>query len=247
MPSTIKLQTWNQVITQSQTELVSEQLHIQHERSIAQARETPTIQNLKPTDGGTAAWGLLAAAFVFEACFCYLGAPLSTTIAKRFPKFQRHQIWLGWPLCILSLVAGSFAETLNGLIATQGVMYELGFVILTYPIYSFVDEWFVARKGMAFGIVSAASGFTGMFVPFIIEILLHKYGYKTTLRAIAVAISVLTAPLIPFLKGKLPPADQSARAKTNWGFVKRPLFWIYGASTLMQNFGFFFPALYLPL
>ncbi|TVY45278.1 Fujikurins efflux protein [Lachnellula subtilissima] len=283
MPSSIELQNWNQVTTQSQTELVSVPSYIQHERNSTQARETTTIPHLKRTDGGLAAWGLLAAAFVFEACFwgfpisygvfqnyystlpafagsskialigtiaqgfCYLGAPLSTAIAKRFPKFQRLQIWIGWPLCILSLVAGSFAETLNGLIATQGVMYGLGFVMLTYPIYSFVDEWFVVRKGMAFGIVSAASGFAGMFVPFIVEVLLHKYGYKTTLRAIAIAMAVLTAPLIPFLKGRLPPADQSTRTKTNWGFVKKPLFWIYGASTLIQNFGFFFPALYLPL
>jgi hypothetical protein len=61
-------------------------------------------------------------------------------------------------------------------------MYGIGFVTLTYPIISFVDEWWVARKGMAFGIISAASGATGVFMPFIIEALLNRYGYKTTLR-----------------------------------------------------------------
>lgn len=53
---------------------------------------------------------------------------------------------------------------------------------LTYPIISFVNEWWVARKGMAFGIVSAASGASGVFMPFVIEALLNRYGYVTTLR-----------------------------------------------------------------
>ncbi|TVY21630.1 Fujikurins efflux protein [Lachnellula arida] len=177
---------------------------------------------------------------------CYLGAPASAALTKRFPKFQRQQVWLGWPLCILGLIAGSFTTTLPGLIATQGVMYGLGFVTLTYPIISFIDEWWIARKGMAFGIISAASGASGIFMPFIIEALLQKYGYRTTLRAVAVGMAVLTGPLLPFLKGRLPPAERSAMGKTNWSFFKKPLFWIYCASTLLQGLGFFFPALYLP-
>lgn len=146
----------------------------------------------------------------------------------------------------MGLVAGSFATTIPGLIATQGVMYGVGFIILTYPIISFVDEWWVVRKGMAFGVISAASGASGIFMPFIIEALLNRYGYKTTLRAIAVAMGLLTAPLLPFLKGRLPPSEQSSMGKINWSFLKKPLFWVYCASTFFQGLGFFFPALYLP-
>lgn len=301
MTSSTELEIWHQVATQLQAHPVSEYPLTERRRYPSQTNEIAE-PNLKRIDGGPAAWGLLAAAFIFEALFwgpspsnfherqeltthtgfpisygvfqnyyttlpsfagspkialigtiaqgfCYLGAPVSTTLAKRYPKYRRLQIWIGWPLCIFGLVAGSFAETLDGLIATQGVMYGLGFVMLTYPIYSFVDEWWVERKGMAFGVVSAASGFAGTFVPFIVEILLHKYGYKTTLRIIALAMAILSAPFVPFLKGRLPPAadEHSARQKTDFSFVKKPLFWIYSASTLIQNFGFFFPALYLPL
>lgn len=176
----------------------------------------------------------------------YLGAPFSAAITKRFPKHQRLQIWIGWPLCIGGLLAGSFATTLGGLIATQGIMYGVGFVALTYPIISMVNEWWVIRKGMAFGIISSASGASGVVMPFIIQALLSKYGYKTTLRAIAVAMVILTAPLLPLFKGRLPAAEQSAMAKTNWSFIKKPLFWIYCISTMLQGLGFFFPALYLP-
>jgi len=44
-------------------------------------------------------------------------------LVKRYPKYQMHMIWLGWPLCIIGLVAGSFATTLPALIVTQGMMY----------------------------------------------------------------------------------------------------------------------------
>jgi MFS family permease len=125
-------------------------------------------------------------------------------------------------------------------------MYGVGFVALTYPIISMVNEWWVIRKGMAFGIISSASGASGVVMPFIIQALLSKYGYKTTLRAIAVAMVILTAPLLPLFKGRLPAAEQSAMAKTNWSFIKKPLFWIYCISTMLQGLGFFFPALYLP-
>ena len=125
-------------------------------------------------------------------------------------------------------------------------MYGVGFVTLTYPIISMVDEWWIARKGMAFGLISAASGGTGAVMPFILEAMLHRYGYQTTLRASAVAMVVLTAPLLPALKGRLPPAERSTMARTNRSFLKKSLFWIYCLSTLTQGFGFFFPSIYLP-
>jgi hypothetical protein len=53
----------------------------------------------------------------------YLGAPFMVPLVKRFPKYQKHMIWFGWLLCISGLVAGSFVNTLPGLIITQGIMY----------------------------------------------------------------------------------------------------------------------------
>jgi len=126
------------------------------------------------------------------------------------------------------------------------VMYGLGFITLTYPIISMIDEWWIARKGMALGLISAASGASGAIMPFITSAMLNRYGYKTTLRAVAIAMVVLTGPLLPALKGRLPPPEQNTMAKINWTFLKKPLFWVFGLSTLAQGLGFFLPALYLP-
>ena len=109
-----------------------------------------------------------------------------------------------------------------------------------------LSEWWVARKGMAFGLISAASGAVSVVLPFILEVLLRKYGYRTTLRASAVAMLVLSGPLLPFIKGRLPPAERSVLARTNWSFLSRPLFWVYASATLVQGFGFFIPPVFLP-
>jgi MFS family permease len=122
----------------------------------------------------------------------------------------------------------------------------LGFIILTYPILSMVNEWWVRRKGMAFGLISAASGVTGIFLPFIIDALLRRYGYRITLRACAVTMLLLTAPLVPLLKPRLPASAQVRPAPVNWTFLRSTRFWIYVLATIAQGFGFFFPTVFLP-
>ena len=150
-------------------------------------------------------------------------------------------------MCILGLVAGSFAKNLPSLILTQGIIYGVGFLIFYYPILSMVDEFWVTRRGMAYGLLCSASGASGTAMPLIIQALLRKYGYPTTLRVIAVTLCLATGPLIPMLKGRLLVAEQSSSmGRTDWSFLMKPLFWIYSASNLIQGLAYFFPSLYLP-
>lgn len=53
-------------------------------------------------------------------------------LVKRFPRYQRHMVWVGWPICILGILAGSFMDTLPGLIMTQGVMYGGKFSLISH-------------------------------------------------------------------------------------------------------------------
>ncbi|KAG9554878.1 MFS general substrate transporter, partial [Aureobasidium melanogenum] len=177
---------------------------------------------------------------------CYMGAPLMAPLVKRFPRWQGMMVKVGWAICLGALVAGSFAESIGGLIVTQGVMYGAGYLIIFYPVVSMVNEWWVTRRGLAWGILLGSSGASGVAYPFINEAILHKYGYKTTLRAMAVATVLMTGPLIPSLKTRLPPSQSSHLAKTDWTFIKKPIFWLYICSTVSQSLGFYLPSLYLP-
>ncbi|KAF3008917.1 hypothetical protein E8E13_011269 [Curvularia kusanoi] len=175
----------------------------------------------------------------------YLGAPLVIPFIRRWSKYRTHMILVGWPLCIIALVAGSFADSLGTLILTQGVLYGVGFIIFYYPILSMVDEYWVRRRGMAYGLLCSASGVSGAATPLTIQALLHKYGHRRTLRSIAVFLFVTTGPLIPLLKGR-PGQQYTVQLRTDWSFFRKPLFWIYSTSNLLMGLGYFFPALFLP-
>jgi predicted MFS family arabinose efflux permease len=175
----------------------------------------------------------------------YLGAPLVIPLIRRWSKYRTHMILVGWPLCIAGLVAGSFADRLSTLILTQGVMYGIGFIIFYYPILTMVDEFWVRRRGMAYGLLCSASGASGAVTPLVLQVLLRRYGYRTTLRAVAVMLVALTGPLIPLLKGRV-RQQHNVSPRTDWSFLKKQLFWTYSVSNLLMGIGFFFPSLYLP-
>ncbi|KAL8877425.1 MAG: hypothetical protein Q9198_004560 [Flavoplaca austrocitrina] len=175
----------------------------------------------------------------------YLGAPLVTPLIRRWIKYRTQMILVGWPLCIGGLIAGSFAERLSTLILTQGIMYGVGFLIFYYPILTLVDEFWVRRRGMAYGLLCSASGASGAVMPLVLQALLRRFGYPTTLRAVAVMLIVLTGPLIPLLKGRL-GQQHSIVMRNDWNFLRKPLFWTYSVSNLLMGLGYFFPSLYLP-
>lgn len=149
-------------------------------------------------------------------------------------------------LCISGIVGASFCSTVETLILTQGVAYGIGFVIFYYPILGMVNEFWIARRGMAYGLLCSSSGASGAVMPFLMQALLEQYGYRTTLRATAVALFVLTGPLIPLLNGRLPYSAQTTTSRPDWTFLRTPLFWIYSVSNVAQGLGYFFPSLYLP-
>lgn len=176
----------------------------------------------------------------------YLGAPFMTPLIRRFPRWRRQMIWTGWALSIVSLVGASFATSIGALILTQGVLYSLGVTILYFPMIGMLNEWFVAKRGLALGLVTAATGVSGIVMPFVLAVLLEKYGYETTLRAVAVALVVLTGPVLPMMKGRLPVSHSTSTARSGWAFLRKPLFWFFAASVFLQGLGHFFPTLFLP-
>ena len=160
----------------------------------------------------------------------YLGAPFVIPFIRRWSNYRTHMIIVGWPLCIIGLVAGSFANSLGTLILTQGVLYGIGFIIFYYPILSMVDEYWVRRRGMAYGLLCSASGVSGAVTPLSLEALLQKYGHRTTLRGVAVFLFVLTGPLIPLLKGR-PVQQHNVSLRTDWSFLRSSLFWSTASAT----------------
>ncbi|KAH8587076.1 hypothetical protein B0O99DRAFT_698977 [Bisporella sp. PMI_857] len=69
---------------------------------------------------------------------------------------------------------------------------------------------------------------------------------QSTLRIITVGLFVLTGPLVPLLKRRLPPSERAAIGKTNLKALQKPLFWVYCTRNVAQGPGYLFPSLYPP-
>jgi hypothetical protein len=179
----------------------------------------------------------------------YLAAPILFLILQQHPQIRRKACVYGLITVSLALVLSSFCRTIPTLILTQGLLYALGGCFLYYPIYFFIEEWFVTRRGFAYGIMWAGSGIGGLSGPLIMTQLLEKFGFEIMIRSWAVAMLVISGPLLWFVKPRIPVSGRSsggARWKTGWEFIHTRTFWILQAGNVVQGLGYFIPALYLP-
>jgi MFS family permease len=155
-------------------------------------------------------------------------------------------IWTGWVICIVSLVAASFSKTAWQLILTQGLGYGIGFLILYYAVLSMLNEWFVERRGLAYGILFAAAGISGTGLPFLTDYLLRRLGYPNTLRLFAISMLVLIGPMLPFVRGRLPLTSIKKSTSIQWKPVlKNPIFYYFTISNLFQGLAFYLPFFYI--
>ena len=118
----------------------------------------------------------------------YLAAPLLFAVFQRWPHICRKSTPLGLAIVVVAIALSSFATSVWHLILTQGVLYAVGGGLLYYPVFLFIDEWFVQRKGFAYGVMWAGSGCGGLSGPLIINWGLSRYGHQKFLRGWAVAL-----------------------------------------------------------
>ncbi|KAJ5847812.1 hypothetical protein N7455_011769 [Penicillium solitum] len=225
---------------------------------------------LPPMDGGMNAWLFLAACFVMEALvwgfaftfgvfqayysdipqfkdsgniavvgtcamgIMYLDLPLVFAAYRQWPKYQRFGCALGVLLMCAALGLSSLATNTNHLIVTQGIFYALGGSIAYAP-------W------PRVGVMWAGTGIGGVVLPIVMEQLLGKYGFRITLRGFAVVLFILTAPLVYFVKPRVPiPNNRPSPPAPNFRFMFTSTFAIFEFCNTVEALGFFLPSIYLP-
>lgn len=146
----------------------------------------------------------------------------------------------------LSLALGSFSTNVTHLVLSQGVGFGIGGCIAYSPSILYMDEWFVDRRGLAFGITWAGSGVSGLIFPIGLEKLLTAYGFETTLRIIAVIIFLLAAPFLYYHKPRLPVSKTVCYQRLNFRFLTTRIFCIYQLGNILEALSFFLPGIYLP-
>ena len=87
----------------------------------------------------------------------YLAAPLLFAVFQRWPRFCHQSSPFGLAIIVTAIALSSFAPSVWALVLTQGVLYAIGGGFLYYPVFIFIDEWFVKHKGFAYGIIWAGT------------------------------------------------------------------------------------------
>ncbi|WDK15584.1 major facilitator superfamily transporter [Colletotrichum graminicola] len=177
----------------------------------------------------------------------YLSGPVVIGLLRLFPRESRHAPILGLVVMCVALAASSFSRTVTHLIVTQGVFYGIGGAVAYCPCILYIDEWFVRRKGFAYGIMWSGTGLAGVVLPLLMEYLLGHVGFRTTLRLWSGLLFALTAPLAFFIKPRLPVSQAThARPFSNLRFMLCRPFALYQVASIVEALGFFLPGIYLP-
>ncbi|TID02669.1 Monocarboxylate transporter 10 [Colletotrichum higginsianum] len=183
----------------------------------------------------------------------YLSGPVVIGLLRMFPRESRHAPILGLIVMCVALAASSFSRTVTHLIVTQGVLYAVGGAIAYCPCILYIDQWFVRRKGFAYGVMWSGTGLAGVVLPLMMEHLLGRMGFRTTLRLWSGLLFALTAPLAFFIKPRLPASSTThatpathARPFSNLRFALSRPFALHQAANVVEALGFFLPGIYLP-
>lgn len=177
----------------------------------------------------------------------YLVAPLTLYILEQWPSIRRSSSVFGLVVILTALVAASFSTQVWHLILTQGCLYAIGGSFLYAPTMFYLDEWFILRKGLAFGIMWAGVGTAGVIFPFILTSLFNAYGFATTLRMWAIAMLILCAPLIYLVKPRLPVSSPPLpHQPVSYAFLTTRTHVFLQLCNILEGLGFFLPAIYLP-
>ncbi|KAG8830559.1 hypothetical protein FRC17_004705 [Serendipita sp. 399] len=180
----------------------------------------------------------------------YCSGPVTYPLMYRYPKYMRLSMWVGVAICFASLFGASYTTSVTKLILCQGVLYAIGGTLLYNPCINYMNEWFIARRGLANGVISAGTAAGGLILPLILPNLIDRHGTAKTLRILAVVFSACILPLLPFLKGRLPqakvvgPAVRASGEDRKW--MRSMGFRFIMIANTLQGFGYFVPLVWLP-
>ncbi|KAL8919405.1 MAG: hypothetical protein Q9208_006783 [Pyrenodesmia sp. 3 TL-2023] len=176
----------------------------------------------------------------------YFLSPVAVLALQRWPTYRMLMTMAGLALITVSLLIASFSTQVTELVMTQGALYGVGGAFVYNPFIFYLDEWFIERKGLAFGILWAGTGISGTIMPVVMDWGLETYGFRVTVRAWAVVMFVAILPLICLTKPRLPVPAKGTVKPLHLSFFRNTTFWIFQVGNALEGLGYFMPSIYLP-
>lgn len=108
---------------------------------------------------------------------------------------------------------------------------------------------FVNRRGFATGIMFAGASVGGLVFPLVLTPMIKAIGLPWTFRTLSVAIVVIIAPLLRFIKGRLPESRVQGpvpRSSSRNVWMKDIRFRLMIAANTAQALAYYIPIFWLP-
>ncbi|KAF0330628.1 mch2p [Colletotrichum asianum] len=197
---------------------------------------------LPPRDHGRAAWTSLIAVSAIAMATWGFGATQGVFREFYFktPPFEGNQLVASTGLLVVAVQV----------IMTQGLLYGLSSGLLFAPCLTFVDEWFLKRRGLANGIFFGAPNFAAAGLSPVFSVLLKRFGPRTTLIGWAVFTAIIISLGVicvrPRRDRKAEVAAASQQPSSLKRVFKKPIFWLFVVSMTLQSLANNLPANYLP-
>ncbi|KAI2628535.1 major facilitator superfamily domain-containing protein [Hypoxylon sp. NC1633] len=176
----------------------------------------------------------------------YMGTPGVVTLCRLYPRVARWFNIIGLAITSLAMALSSFCTTVPQLIVTQGLVAGIGGCFAYTPCVLYIDEWFVRRKGMAYGIVWSAAGFGGGLLPLLVKALLQSFGFRTAVQIWAGVLFVSASPLAYFIRPRLPYSATTHVRPFDARYFTSRAFTLHQVANIIQALGYFIPGFYLP-
>ncbi|OHE96900.1 Mch2p [Colletotrichum orchidophilum] len=176
--------------------------------------------------------------------------PFLLKIISAYPHYRLYMMWSGMLLVVSSSIGAAFSTSAVQVIMTQGLMYGFSSGLLFAPCLSFVDEWFLRRRGLANGIFFGAPNIAAAGLSPVFSVLLKRFGPRTTLigwavfTAIIISLGILCVS--PRRTGKAEMEAAARQPSSTTRVFTKPVFWLFVFSMTLQSLANNLPANYLP-
>ncbi len=172
---------------------------------------------------------------------------------------------IGGALIGIGLYLTSHAGSIWGLYIGYSFLGGIGFAFIFVPNQTTLTRWFVAKKGLALGVMFAGGGLGGLVFTPILQSCIEAYGWRVSFVILAGLVFAIAIPAALFLKkgpeeiGLLPLGEETAELQTpsvvldSTGAapavqprnltvreaLKTRAFWLYNAAITLMFLGFF--------
>lgn len=179
--------------------------------------------------------------------FCGLMGPVTPVLMSLIGA--KWLLFFGSLLMTSGLVLASFSQQIWQLYITQSIMHGVGAALLYIVSMSISPQWFVARRGLAMGVMVSGSGLGGLIMPFVMTQLNESLGGAWCYRILGIitfVVSLTSTLLLKESPNMLKPKTKGLKSMIDTSICKDKTFIIWCISGNLSMLGYFIPAFYLP-